>query len=190
MPQVWFVRHGESEWNAEGRWQGQADPPLSERGREQAWQLAERLAALGIARLVASDLGRARETAQILGARLGLEPSFDAALRELDVGCWSGHPAAEVARRWPDELARFRAGDLALRAGGGESRLALRERVLAALARLARSGEGSVAVVSHLGVLRVLRPGAVLATGDLVRLAALAEFAGDGHTPEAKRAAL
>jgi probable phosphoglycerate mutase len=190
MSEVWFVRHGESEWNAEGRWQGQADPPLSELGRAQAGRLAERLAQLGIARIAASDLGRARETARILGARLGLEPSFDAALRELDVGCWSGHPLAEVARRWPDELARFRAGDLAMRAGGGESRLALRERVTGALARLAQSGTGPVAVVSHLGVLRVLRPGAQLATGDLVRLAALAEFAGDGHTPETESAVL
>jgi glucosyl-3-phosphoglycerate phosphatase len=188
MPQLWFVRHGESLWNAEGRWQGQADPPLTERGRRQAEGAAARLAGLGIARIAASDLGRARETAQILGARLGLEPGFDASLRELDVGCWSGHPPAEVARRWPEELARFRAGDLALRAGGGESRLALRERVLAALARLAGDAAGSVAVVSHLGVLRALRPGAQLAPGELMRLAALAEFAGDGQTPAAPTA--
>jgi broad specificity phosphatase PhoE len=167
MSDLWFVRHGESVWNAEGRWQGQADPPLTERGRHQAQRAAERLARLGIACIVASDLGRARETAQILGARLGLAPSFDPALRELDVGRWSGHPVAEVARRWPEELAAFRAGDLALAAAAAP-----------------------VAVVSHLGVLRALRPGAELAPGELVRFAALAELADEGHTPEAPTPAL
>jgi broad specificity phosphatase PhoE len=190
MSDLWFVRHGESVWNAEGRWQGQADPPLTERGRRQAERAAERLAGLGIAVLVASDLGRARETAQILGAHLGLAPRFDPALRELDVGRWSGHPLAEVARRWPEELARFRAGDLALRAGGGESRLALRERALAALVRVAAAAAAPVAVVSHLGVLRALRPGAELAPGELLRFAALAELAAEGHTPEAPTPAL
>jgi len=190
MSDLWFVRHGESVWNAEGRWQGQADPPLTERGRHQARRAAERLADLGIAVLVASDLGRARETAQIVGAHLGIEPRFDPALRELDVGRWSGHPVAEVARRWPEELARFRGGDLALRAGGGESRLALRERALAALVRVAAAAAAPVAVVSHLGVLRALRPGAELAPGELVRFAALAELAAEGHTPEAPTTAL
>jgi broad specificity phosphatase PhoE len=190
MLEVWFIRHGESLWNAEGRWQGQADPPLSERGRRQAEEAALRLEGLGIARLVASDLGRARETAQILGERLGLAPRFDPSLRELDVGRWSGHPPAEIERRWPEELARFRAGDLALRPGGGESRLALRERVERALAQLAAESAAPCAVVSHLGVLRVLRPGAQLLPGAMVRLAALAGPAPEGHTPRADSAAL
>ena len=82
---------------------------------------------------------RARATAERIGARLGLVPRFEAALRELDVGRWSGLHRAEIERRWPDELARFRAGDLTLAPGGGESRLALRARAARVLAR-ARAG--------------------------------------------------
>jgi broad specificity phosphatase PhoE len=191
MADVWFIRHGESTWNAEGRWQGQADPPLSERGRRHAEDAAARLAGAGIARIAASDLARARHTAEILAARLGLAVELDAGLRELDVGRWSGLAPAEIERRWPDELARFRAGDLALRPGGGESRLALRERVGLALARLAARADGAaVAVVSHLGVLRALQPGAQLAPGAWLRLGALAEPARAGHTRTAERAEL
>jgi broad specificity phosphatase PhoE len=188
MVELWFLRHGESVWNAAGLWQGQADPPLSERGRRQAERAAERLAALAIGSLVASDLGRARATAEIVGARLGLGVLLEPALRELDVGCWSGLAHGEIARRWPDELARFRAGDLALRAGGGESRLALRERVEDALRRLVSGAAKPVAVVSHLGVLRALRPQASLGPGELLRLAPLAARAPDGHNAESGRA--
>lgn len=171
---LWFARHGQSTWNAEGRWQGQADPPLSARGRAQAERLAEQLAGAGVALLAASDLARARETAEIVGARLGLAPHLDPALREHDVGAWSGLTHAEIERRWPEELARFRGGDLALRPGGGESRLALRARVWAAVSRLEASARGPCAVVSHLGVLHALAPEAHVAPGGLLRLDALA----------------
>lgn len=173
MAALWFVRHGQSTWNAEGRWQGQGDPPLSALGRAQAERVADELAAAGIARLVASDLARARETAEILGARLGLAPLFDPALREHDVGAWSGLTHAEIEGRWPGELARFLAGDLALRPGGGESRLALRARVRSAVARLAASAPGAVALVSHLGVLHALAPGSHVETGACLRLGVL-----------------
>jgi broad specificity phosphatase PhoE len=170
MVDVWFIRHGESVWNAEGRWQGQADPPLSEAGRLQAARAAAALAAAGITLLASSDLARARATADILGARLALAPLVEPALREHDVGCWSGLRDAEIERRWPDELARFRAGDLALPIGGGESRLALRCRVADAFARLLARAEGPVALVSHLGVLKALRPEAHLAHGQMLRI--------------------
>jgi len=170
MTALWFARHGQSTWNAEGRWQGQADPPLSALGRVQAEELAEALAGAGIALLAASDLARARETAAIVGARLGLAPVLEPALREHDVGAWSGLTRAEVEARWPEELARFRAGDLAFAPGGGESRLVLRARVHAALARLEVRAAGPLALVSHLGVLRALDPDAHVAPGGLLRL--------------------
>jgi len=182
MVEVWFIRHGESLWNAEGRWQGQGDPPLSERGRQQAEQAAEELAGRGIAFLAASDLERARATAEVIGARLGLAPRFERGLRELDVGCWSGLHHAEIARRWPGELARFRAGDLELAPGGGESRLVLGERARRVLSELAARAGGPLAVVSHLGLLRSLWPGAELAPGQVLSLGPLARIAAGGHT--------
>jgi probable phosphoglycerate mutase len=163
-PSPWLgIRHAQSVWNAQARVQGQADPPLSDEGRAQAGALAPRLASLGLAALVTSDLRRARETAEILAPRLGLPVELEPGLRERDLGAWSGLTHPEIARRWPDDYARWRAGDPALRPGGGESRRALRRRVGAALARLrARHPGGCLALVTHMGVLRALVPDARL----------------------------
>lgn len=151
-----LIRHGESTWNAAGRWQGHGDAPLSERGRAQARSLARELAGEAPTRLLASDLARARETAEIVGQELGLAVELEPGFRELDVGVWSGLTAAEVARRWPRELARFRAGDPDLRAGGAESWSELRARSLAAFALWEQRSAGCVAVVTHGGLLRML----------------------------------
>jgi len=161
------IRHAESTMNAAGVWQGQADPPLSRVGRGQARALARRLAesgeARGLAALATSDLRRARQTAEILGERLELCPLPLPALRERDVGAWSGRSHAQIAARWPGDLRRFRAGE-ELRPGGGESRAEFQARLRGALAELAalaaRRGGRPVAVVTHLGVLRALRPAA------------------------------
>jgi len=165
-----FVRHGESTWNATGRWQGQGDPPLSETGRRQATAASTVLVAVGATVLASSDLARAAETARAIGAAVGLEPRWVPELRELDVGAWSGLPHAEIARRFPDELARFRAGDPDVRPGGGETRRELTGRVTAALAALAAEAPGRVIAVSHLGVLRAIRPAAELANAASVAL--------------------
>ena len=160
------IRHAESTWNALGRWQGQADPPLSEAGRRAADALAEQLAgeAGRCAGLVTSDLIRARETASILARRWTVEPETWPALREVDIGSWSGHVSAEIEARWPEEYRRFRAGDLELRLGGGESRRAVRARALAAVRALEERFEGApVVIVTHLGWLRALAPGLELA---------------------------
>ena len=138
-PGILFIRHAESVWNAAGRWQGQGNPPLSDAGRAQAERLARHLAGEGVEALVASDLDRARETAEILGAALGLVPRIEPGLRE---------------------------GDEEVRPGRGESRRELRRRVVAALQSWTASApsprEGRLAVVSHLGVLRLFTPGAEL----------------------------
>ena len=170
MADLLFIRHGESIWNAAGRWQGQADPPLSEVGRRQADALADGLRGESLALLAASDLVRAAETARMVGEALGLTPRLVPELRELDVGIWSGLRHAEIEARFPDELARFRAGDLEVRPGGGESRAEFRRRVCGALDRLFADAPGGVAVVSHLGVLRAVRPAAVLRNAAWVRL--------------------
>jgi probable phosphoglycerate mutase len=166
VPRLLCIRHAESTWNALGRWQGQADPPLSEAGRRAAEALADALAgdASGCAGLVTSDLLRARETAGILAQRWTLAPEPWSALREVDIGSWSGCVASEIEARWPDDYRRFRAGDPELRPGGGESRRALRARALdAVLALDERFGDASVVVVTHLGWLRALAPGLELA---------------------------
>jgi broad specificity phosphatase PhoE len=155
-----LIRHAESVWNAEGRWQGQEDPPLSARGREQAVALAEELASARVAQLVTSDLLRARSTAEPLARVLGLDPIADARLRELAVGSWGGRTRKEIAARDADLLARFDAGDLDARAGGGESLALLRVRARATLRELCASApEGRLALVTHLGWLRAVWPG-------------------------------
>ncbi len=156
---MWIARHAESTWNVEGRWQGQGDPPLSGRGETQAHALGERLARRGVHALVSSDLARAAQTALIAGRRLGVAPCFDPRLRERDVGAWSGLAHAEIANRFPDEFACMRAGDPDLRPGGGESFRELQARVRAALAEIAlREDAEGIAVITHLGVIRVLEP--------------------------------
>ena len=159
-PELVLIRHAESTWNAEGRWQGQEDPPLSARGRLQAEALAEGLRGAGVLRIMTSDLLRARETAAALARALGLEVLADPRLRELDVGRWGGRTRAEIAQSDPELLARFDRGDPEARAGGGESRAALRLRAQAALFELAAGGPGrGLALVTHLGWLREVCPG-------------------------------
>jgi glucosyl-3-phosphoglycerate phosphatase len=165
VPRLLCIRHAESTWNALGRWQGQADPPLSAAGRAAAERLAKRLAEElpASAGLVSSDLLRARETAGIVGRALGREPEHWPLLREADVGSWSGRVTGEIEALWPDEYRRFRAGDPELRPGGGESRRSLRLRALAGVRALeARFGAGPIVVVTHLGWIRSLAPGLVL----------------------------
>jgi len=167
-----LIRHAESEWNAEGRWQGHGDPPLSAVGREQAARLAERLRALlagggadGGAvlfqRLLCSDLLRARETAAALGAALQLEPEPHPALRELDVGAWTGLRREQIEARDPRVLARFEAEEPDVPAGGGESRRDIRLRARRAVRELlAETSAPGLIVVTHLGFIRALVPGA------------------------------
>ena len=159
-----LIRHAESIWNAAGRWQGHADPPLSARGRTQAEDLGSELAARGVEILLASDLVRAAQTAAILGKALGLEPTVDARLRELDIGRWAGLTRAEIAEGDSEALARFETGDPDVRAGGGESRRELRSRVREFVQQRSRQHAGRlVAVVAHLGAIRAMRPGLLLA---------------------------
>ena len=102
-----LVRHGETDWNADNRFQGHADPPLNETGRAQARALATELRREVFAALYTSPLQRAAETAAIIGYELGLEPRPDDALKEVDVGSWSGLTRAEVEQRYPTGFARW-----------------------------------------------------------------------------------
>ncbi|MBI3763708.1 MAG: histidine phosphatase family protein, partial [Chloroflexi bacterium] len=108
MTRLWLIRHGETDWNVEGRWQGQTDPPLNESGRAQAEALAAQLAGIRIEAIYSSDLQRAHTTARIIARGLGLPVRLDARWREIDQGEWEGLLVTEVAARYPDELAARR----------------------------------------------------------------------------------
>jgi 2,3-bisphosphoglycerate-dependent phosphoglycerate mutase len=147
LTEILLVRHGETDWNRDGRFQGWADPPLNERGREQARALARTLAGERIDAVYASDLRRARETAEILAEPHGAPVVVDADLREIDVGSWSGLTRAEIEERFPGADHH-----------DGESREAHQARVVAAVERLARDHPGErILLVSHGGSLRALR---------------------------------
>jgi len=149
-----LIRHGQTSWNASGRWQGHSDVPLSRLGRDQARAAARAVSVEPLAALYSSDLARAFGTARLVGEPHGLVPSPDARLRELDVGVWGGLTRAEIEARWPDALAAFDAGDPAARAPGGETRAELEGRVYAALDEIAARHTGAtLAVVAHGGVL-------------------------------------
>jgi 2,3-bisphosphoglycerate-dependent phosphoglycerate mutase len=142
-----LVRHGETDWNADGRLQGHTDRPLSEFGRRQARRLAEELADEEIAAIYSSDLARARETAEIVGERLGLPVALDPELREKDWGTWEGLTAVERDR------VEF----------VGESTEAHAERMLRALRRISgrHPDGGRVLVVTHGGSMRRVQTAAL-----------------------------
>ena len=152
-----LVRHGQSTWNDEGRWQGQADPPLSALGEAQAAEAAARLAGVGFAAVASSDLVRARRTAEIVARSLALGPVIvEPRLKEYDVGRWCGLTKPEIEQGWPGMIAAWAGGALPS-TPGGELRVAFAERVVASLRRLA--GEmpaGDMLVVTHSGVVRTL----------------------------------
>src|SRR5918999_3118854 len=104
---ILLARHGETDWNRESRFQGHADPPLNELGRQQARELAGSLTDSGVAAVYASPLARARETAEIVAEVLGLPVETRMALREVDVGSWQGLTREEVETRYPDDFRRW-----------------------------------------------------------------------------------
>jgi broad specificity phosphatase PhoE len=157
MTTVYLARHGESDWNVERRWQGHADRPLTERGREQARELAARLADVDLDAVYASDLRRAWETAEAVASfrGRGLDVVRLPELREVDVGSWSGSTRDECAERFPVAFARWQAGGSGW--DDGESYEAMGERVVSAIRRLAAEHPGgAILVVSHGGPIRAV----------------------------------
>jgi probable phosphoglycerate mutase len=153
-----LIRHGETEWNRSGRWQGHTDVPLSAAGRAQAARLARRLAKEGwrFDALYASDQSRAWETAVILGGALGLSPAAAQALREIDLGDWAGHSVEEIARAFPEAWGRLEAGEDIAR-GGGETFARFQSRILNWLDPVSRRHAGqTAAIVTHGGVIRAI----------------------------------
>jgi broad specificity phosphatase PhoE len=146
-----ILRHGESEWNAAGRWQGTEDPSLSERGIRQAVAAAEVLGTFDA--VWASTLQRASLTADIIAEHLGIGPvTLDARLVEVGYGPWQGLTRDEIEAGWPGYLEQAR------RPEGAEPFDAVVDRVTAAVGEIARATPGGeVLVVAHGGILRLLR---------------------------------
>ncbi len=148
-----LARHGQSTWNADGRWQGRADPPLSGLGARQAEDAAAVLQdADGPAGTIdciwASPLQRAHRTAEIIGAGLDLPVSVDPRLVEVDAGEWTGLTRVEIEAEWPGYLEEHR------RPPGFEPRDRLAGRALEAIGDIARAAPGaSVLVVTHGGLI-------------------------------------
>lgn len=155
MSRVLLARHGESEWNALGRWQGQADPPLSDHGRHQAAVAARRIGAVDL--IAASTLQRATSTAEIIAGTLGVGPvQPDSRLIERDAGEWSGLTRDEIKAAWPGYLAENpddRSSER--RPPGWEPDASLLERAEKALVAIARNlgDDGTALVVTHGGVI-------------------------------------
>lgn len=160
---VVLIRHGESQWNAAGRWQGHAGPGLSARGHRQAALTARFLAGheSDVRMLVASDLPRVTETAQPTADAFGVQARVDVRLREIDVGWWSGLTHAEIEERDPRAFAAIRAGRDVPR-GGAETARQLRDRVVEAVAdHVAACDGGTMLLYCHGGPVRSI-VGAVL----------------------------
>lgn len=147
---VLLARHGETVWNVEGRWQGQADSPLTVRGIAQARSLARALADEPLAAVYCSDLGRALETARYVAEPHGLQPRPDPRLREIDAGLWTGRLSTDLRQAYPAEMELWRERPWAGRMPGGESLQEAQARCIAFFQeRLPRHAGHVVAVISH-----------------------------------------
>jgi len=157
VTELLFIRHGETDWNVQQRFQGQIDVPLNATGHAQAQRLAARLAAERHDALFSSDLLRARETAAPLAGRWQLPAVAVTGLREQNFGLLEGLDAPTIQARHPELWQRWLAQDADFAAPGGESQRVFHTRVLAAVRELAVLCAGQrVAVVTHGGVLDML----------------------------------
>jgi phosphoserine phosphatase len=157
---ILLARHGESDWNRDQRWQGHADRPLTDLGREQARALADRLATTELDAVYSSDLERARETAAIVAKphRLPVKELSD--LREVDVGSWSGLTRAEAEELYPDAFRHWTEGGEGW--DDGETYKQLGERVVKALGTIAAKHDGGrVLIVAHGGTIRAIHAAAL-----------------------------
>jgi broad specificity phosphatase PhoE len=170
MATVFLARHGQTAYNLEGRFQGQQPVPLDDTGREQAAELAERAAGYRFATLWCSPLLRARETAETVSARIGLEPREDPRLMETDAGDWTDRTFADVQAEAPELFEEFFTGAPSFAFPGGESFAQQEVRVDAALCEI-EAGALPALVVCHGMVIRAalsVRAGEWLPNGQRV----------------------
>lgn len=149
---LWLVRHGQTDWNLAGRWQGQSPraPGLNEAGREQALALRSQLAGKQFAAIYSSDLLRARQTAELLAEPLGLPVNLDPRLREMDLGDWEGLLSNEISARFPQLLLERDCNPIHTSAPRGENPGCVAERTASALDDIVMNHCGEpVLIVAH-----------------------------------------
>ncbi|OGO75039.1 MAG: hypothetical protein A3K41_08270 [Chloroflexi bacterium RIFOXYD12_FULL_57_15] len=152
MTELWLIRHGQTDWNLTGRWQGQASnaPGLNDMGRAQALALLDQLQDVDFSAIYSSDLPRARQTAGLIAEPLGLTVTFEPRLREMNLGAWEGMLSSDIETQYPRELEERRRDPFHAHAPNGESPLEVAERVIAAVDEIAgKHPNASVLIVSH-----------------------------------------
>lgn len=157
MARFFLVRHGETIWNRERKYQGQSDAPLTDEGRIQARSLSERLKDEKINVIYASDLGRTIETAEIIAEHHGLEVVPAALMRELSFGIWEGMTYDEIIKKWTKEYNKWQDDPYNEKPPEGETLSELCERISKFLMKAAQDHpDGRILVVSHAGPIRAI----------------------------------
>lgn len=157
LAKLYLIRHGEVAWNRENSYIGATDLPLNDQGKKQAALLADRLAHHKIAAVYSSDLTRARETAEIIAERFGLQVITVPAMREVNYGEWEGVSETKLPTSHPDVYHQWRANPTEVRIPGGETFAELRDRALSAFCRIAESHPSEdVVIVGHKSANRVI----------------------------------
>lgn len=150
MARLILIRHGETDWNVEGRYQGQADPPLNARGETQARRLAEELRGVGLDVLYTSPLRRALRTARVIAERLRLPLHTEPRLMEIHLGEWQELLWTEIAKQYPDLFRRWQTEPWEVHPPGGETLTEVQARVYTAVDEiLARHPDQCVGLVTH-----------------------------------------
>jgi broad specificity phosphatase PhoE len=152
MTEFWLVRHGQTDWNLTGRWQGQAHaaPGLNDVGQAQTLRAREKLNGHSFSAIYSSDLLRSRQTAELLADPLRLTVTLEPCLREMDLGNWEGMRSQEIEANYPQEMAERARDPFHTRAPNGESPREVAERVLPTINEIARKqSDTSILVVSH-----------------------------------------
>ena len=157
MTQIIFVRHGQTEWNKLGRYQGQANVPLSEVGRKQAAALAAKFPIENVDVIYSSDLDRARETAETFARNFGLEVHPDTAFREIFFGDWEGLTYDQICEGWPNMMDKFFTDPDKMRMPNGEGFQDVQDRAVQRLKEIIAENEGkTIAIAAHGGVIRTM----------------------------------
>jgi 2,3-bisphosphoglycerate-dependent phosphoglycerate mutase len=150
VTELWLIRHGQTDWNVAGRYQGQTDIPLNATGLQQARELAAHLSGQKFEAVYSSDLSRASQTAEVLASMFDLSVNLQPGLREIDQGEWEGQTIAEIRERYAERVAERKANPLDSRPPGGESTREVAERVAAVADAIHRAHPaGPVILVSH-----------------------------------------